>query len=303
MVAPFARFYRPAVRVRTQAGVFENLDGRGIRIEWSCRRDNTSTPDQAQIRFTNLASVTRSALYTSWKTLPPALSYTVQLEAGWDGTASVLMRGQLWDMTKEQFEGPDVITTLMVGDGNKASRDQPVGRSFSGVTITQIISFFVTAQPSTLDAGYGGLGLIMPPESAALITTVAAELPTQSIRNYVPGTSTRAAIDKLMAGLGLTWRSHNGEFIAMRGGIINRPGQILSPRSGLIDYTERGDGGVSLEAMANPEVQPGLQILVQDNLGKTLAEPAYRVESVDYTGDTEGASVMHVEARKAVVLA
>jgi hypothetical protein len=194
------------------------------------------------------------------------------------------------------------MTILSIGDGNKTLRDQAVGRSFVNVNIVNVLDYLVALPPAGNDVGGGGLGLILTPESKAVILAAASELPIQTWGNITKGANTREAVDVIMATLGLEWRVYNGEFVAMRGGTINRPGAILQPNSGLITYTERDDGGVSLVSLANPRIEPGLQVFVKDNLGRNLAEPVYRVESVHFFGDTEGESLMEIEAKRVVVL-
>ena len=84
----------------------------------------------------------------------------------------------------------------------------------------------------------------------------------------------------------------------MRGGVINKPGPILRPSTGLINYAPRNDGGIVLRSLAVPETEPGIQIQVQDDRGKPFAEPVYRVERVNFNGTTDEDSIMEVEAAK-----
>ncbi len=305
MVAPFQRFYIPAVRLDTSIGSLFNLDGNGITFEWDIFRDNTNTVDQGVITIYNLGAATRKALYEAWNIVQSGfgLGYTVTLSLGWEQLTQMVFRGNVWDMVPEDRQGgTDVRTVLSVGDGNKTLRDQTVGRSFSKVSISIVLDYLVRPPPLSTDTGGGGLGLIYTPESRAVVAAAEAELPVQFWNNIPAGSNTRESIDAIMATLGLEWRVHNGEFIAMRGGVINRPGIILAPKSGLIDYTPRDDGGVVATALANPDMQPGLQFFVQSDVGKNLAAPVYRCESVQFNGSTDGQSLMTVQGRKVVTL-
>ena len=311
MVAAFKRFYIPAVRLDTPVGPVVNLDGNGIYFEWDIFRDNTNTVDQGTITIFNLSEAFRKLLFESWLItqrassilLPVKLGWNVNFTLGWEGLPELLMKGDVWNIVpSDRTGGTDVMTVLSIGDGNKSIRDQTVGRSFVNVNIVNVLDYLVGLPPAGNDVGGGGLGLLFTPESKAVITAAASELPITTWGNIVQGSNTREAVDVIMATLGLEWRVYNGEFIAMRGGTINRPGVILQPNSGLIDYTARDDGGVSVNALANPRIEPGLQIFVKDNLGRNLAEPVYRVESVHFFGDTEGASLMEIEAKRVVIL-
>ena len=81
---------------------------------------------------------------------------------------------------------------------------------------------------------------------------------------------------------------------------MNRPGEVLRPGNGLISFERRSDSGISLTGLANPRIVPGLQIQVQDDAGEPFAEPLYRVESVDFRGDSDGQSLMQVEGRRSI---
>ena len=305
MVAAFKRFYIPAVRIDTPVGPIVNLDGNGIFIEWDIFRDNTNTVDQGTITIYNLSEAFRKILFESWRLVQRGfgLAWNVSFNLGWEGLPELLMKGDVWNMVPSDRTGAtDVKTIFSIGDGNKSIRDQTMGRSFVNVNIVNVLDYLVQLPPAGNDVGGGGLGLILTPESKAVITVAAAELPIQAWGNITQGSNTREAVDVIMATLGLEWRVHNGEFIAMRAGTINRPGVILKPSSGLITYTERDDGGVSVHALAHPRIEPGLQVFVKDNLGRNLAEPVYRTESVRFFGSSEGESVMDIEAKRVVIL-
>jgi hypothetical protein len=131
------------------------------------------------------------------------------------------------------------------------------------------------------------------------VDAAAAATPLPTLRTITKGLNVRKRLKELMETLGLDWRVHNGAFIAMRAGsILGRPPVILRPGNGLIKYSKRDDGGINLEALANADVEPGLQIQVQDNDGKPFGEISYRVQKVMFVGSTSGESLMSVEGAK-----
>jgi hypothetical protein len=309
----FQRFFIPAVKVIVPLFTgtpiaISNLDGSGLRIEWDLARDNTSTPDEGEVRIYNLSPTLRGTIYESWKVLQTrqvsgvGSGMELDLSIGFDKIAKRVFLGDVWDFVPEERTPTDVISIFRLGDGNRAQRDQATSRAFVAVSIADVLDYFIRLPPSAPDAGGGGLGLIYPPEARALIKAEAAKLPKalQSWPNVPDGLNTRELIDLVMETLGLEWRVHNGEFIAMRGGIINRPGSgiDLRPGTGLISYTPRNDGGVSLTALAVPEAEPGIQVVVTNDLGKPFAEPFYRVERVSFNGSTDGDSLMSMDAAK-----
>lgn len=302
MVAPFKRFFIPAVRLDTAQGIVSNLDGNGIRFKWDITRDNTNKPDGGEITIYNLAPSFIGLLLEAWQALSQASGYLVTFGIGWEGVPQTVIVGDVWDLVPDRRSPTDVMTVLKIGDGNKSLRDQAVGRSFSGVKIDIVLDYLISLPPATADAGGGGLGLIYPPESKALVKQAAGELPIQTWGNIPQGANTREAINLIMDTLGLEWRVQNGAFIALRAGVNNRPPLIIRPNTGLITYERRNDDGIIFTALANPDLEPGSQVLVQDNNGKPFGAGTFRVERVNFTGATDGESLMDVRASKAVLI-
>jgi hypothetical protein len=299
---PFKRFFIPAVRLATAQGVITNLDGDGIRFEWDITRDNTNKPDAGTVTIYNLSPILTGAILEAWQALSQASGYLVEFGLGWEGVPSTIMRADVWDYVPDRRTPTDSMAIFSLGDGGKPLRDQAVGRSFSNVKIDIVLDYLVQIPPALADAGGGGLGLIYPPESAALVKKAAAELPIQSWGNIPQGANTREAIDMIMDTIGLEWRVQNGAFIALRGGVINRPPIILRPGNGLIRYERRADDGCILEALANGEIEPGSQILVQDNTGKPFGAGVFRVERTHFRGTSDAESVMGITAAKASLI-
>lgn len=302
MVAGFKRFFIPAARFETAQGVVSNLTGDGVLMEWEVNRDNTNKADEAVVSIYNLAPALTGAIFEAWQVLSAASGYLATFAIGWDGVSETVIRGDVWDFVPDRRSPTDSVAVFKIGDGNKSLRDQVVGKGFQGVKISIVLEYLVSIPPAAPDIGGGGLGLIYPPESKSLVAAAAAELPVQTWGNIPAGANTREAVNLIMDTLGLEWRVHNGEFVVMRAGVINRPGPLIRPGTGLISYERRNDGGVIFSALANPEVEPGIQVLVQDDFGKPFGEPVYRVERVSFKGSTNGESLMDVEAAKVVTL-
>ena len=305
MALAFQRFFIPAVRIVIPTLtpvplVIENLDGQGIRVMWSIERDNTNKPDQGTITIYNLSPTLSGAIFQTWQVLQTRSGSGVQgmeldLSIGYDKLPSRVFLGSVWDMVAaDRQEANEVRTIFQLGDGNDSIRDQTLGRDYHKVEIAILVRFLVEG----LTNDGGGLGLIFPPESAALIETAQREVPNPAFANIPNGYNTREVLDVALATLGLTWRVHNREFIVLRGGFIDRPGPVLRPGNGLIDYTPRNDGGIDAVSLARADMQPGSQFFVQDDNGKAFAEPFYRATRVGFEGDTRGNSTMSVTGAK-----
>jgi hypothetical protein len=299
-------FYIPAVAVTTIPGfTFTNLDSSGLRIEWSVFRDNTNKPDTGEVIVYNLGLATRSAIYEAWQAVRRGVQVnTFTLAIGWNKVPKIVMTGEIIELTPNRRTPTDVLTVWKIGDGAERVRDSIVGRDFHNVNIVVALENLVLFPPSPDDAGGGGLGLLFPPETKALVTQAAAEVTQlkgfQQWANITKGMSTKGAIDAIMETLGLEWRIHNSSFIAMRGGIINRPGPRISPSSGLIEYTTKDDGGITFTALADTRFEPGIRCAVLDNLGTPVGALSYRVESVRFTGTSDEDSLMEVVGRRPI---
>lgn len=308
MALAFQRFFIPAVRISIPmlTGiplVIENLDGQGIRVMWSIQRDNTNKADQGTVTIYNLSPTLSGTIFQNWQVFQTRVGSGVgagmelDLAIGYDKLPSRVFLGSVWDMVAEdRSEANEVRTIFQLGDGNDSIRDEAIGRDYHNVEIAILVRFLVELPAG----GGGGLGLIYPPESAALITLAQSEVPVQAFDNIPNGYSVRDVIDMALGTLGLSWRVHNGEFIVLRGGIVSRPGPILRPGNGLIDYTPRNDGGVDATSLARADMEPGVQFFVQDDNGRAFAEPFYRATKVDFEGDTRGNSTMNVTGSKGV---
>lgn len=306
MTLEIQSFYIPAVALTVIPGItISNLDSTGLRIEWTVSRDNTNNADTGEITVYNLSPKVSGLIYEAWQAVNVvgfATGLSLTLSVGWNRIPKIMLQGDIWDMVPDQRTATDVLTIFRVGDGLQQERDAVVGRDLQGVEFATALSFLVVPPPSPDDAGGGGLGLIFPPESKALVAQAAANINLQRLSNITKGFNVRDAISILMETLGLEWRVQNGAFIAMRGGLINRPGPTITPGSGLISWQKRNDGGIVVDALADVRAEPGIRMQVLDKLGKPVSELSYRVEKVEFAGSTDEGSLMTVSAAKARAL-
>jgi len=300
-MAEFAQFFIPAVRLTTGQAIVENLDGQGLTMEWTITRDNTNKADEAEINIYNLSPSVSGKIFEAWQVFSAASGYLVTFAVGWEGVPKLAIMGDVYSMSPDEKTATDVMTTLKIGDGHKALQDSKVGKSFVKVKIDTVLDYLVQFPVESSDAGGGGLGLVYPPESRKLVVKAASELPVQTWGNIPAGANTRDAVNIVMSTLGLEWRVHNGEFIVLRGGTNQRPPFILSPSTGLLTYSRRDDSGANLTALANAEIEPGSQVIVQGDDGKPFGAGVFRVDKTVLSGSTKSASTMKIVASKALV--
>jgi len=297
-VAAFDQFLIPAVQLETAQGTIANLDGSGLRFEWSITRDNTPNPDQGEIAIYNVAPVLAGSIAEAWRALSAASGYLVTFAIGWERIARTVIAGDVWDLIPDERTPTDRVLRLRIGDGNTANRDSVTSKTYNAIPVVQVVELVAKLKAgSPSDPNSGGLGLGFPDESRALVADAAKSVAVKSI-NVAAGYNARELMDDLMSTLGLEWRVSNGQFIALRGGVINRPGPIVKPSSGLISYQTRNDGGIDFTALADPAVEPGIQVQVLDDDDRPFGASVYRVDRVTFSGNTDAESIMSVQASR-----
>ncbi len=297
----FTRYLIPAVSFQAfDQPTIDNLDGNGLLIEWEVMRDNTPAADEGEVRIYNLAPSTSGAIHELWQTRSASLGFPCTLSVGWDRVAQKLIQADIYSIIPQERTPTDVVSIFRFGDGNNNLRDAITTKTYSNVKISVAIEFLVKLPFAAADGTFqGGLGLGYPKATRDLVNAAAAATPLPTLRTITPARNVRQRVTEMMETIGLDWRVHNGAFIAMRAGaILDRPPVILRPGNGLISYSKRDDGGITLDALANADVEPGLQVQVQDDDGKPFGELVYRVEKVAFSGSTSGESLMFVEGAK-----
>lgn len=272
-----------------------NLDGTGLKIEWAIERTRTATPDRGTIMIYNLSMAARLAIHEAWKKLEGTTGYILDLSIGWGGLIERIFRGDAWKVVPEQRVDVDIVTTFEVGDGNRQVRDAVVGQNFAKVSVDVILTYLVTTI----------LKVPFDPAAKAKVLERAAQLPVQSWNNYVLAGDPQDRLDELVDMLGLEWKIHQGFFIVTDKGnaaTASPIAEILSAQSGLLEWDQKDDGGISVTALANPNVRPGTQIQVRDSFGIAVGALAHRVETVTFRGSTDGESIMEIVGRKAVLV-
>lgn len=264
----------------------------GLRVEWDVQKAVGSSPDTATITIYNLGLAGRKALEVA-SALPIPL--TVQLSVGWGLVPELLFTGQAWEVKPEKKTGTNILSIIEAGDGAFIADVPPSGGAWVGRTAAVAVAFHLQA-----------MGLIPSPAAIAAIAEAGAKLPISAWDDVDDG-SPRDKLDDLMATLGLDWGVADGFFVVYRGGLRNDlVPSILMPASGLLSAELLDDGGVEFHALAQARVVPGLQvqILTAGPGGSMLplGGGPLRVESVTFSGTSEGPSLMTGVARKVTLL-
>ena len=282
----FLRFFKRAVRVTLSNPLIvaervkiENLDGRGLHVTFDVDRTNEPQPDESVVRIYNLSDMTIGQIKLAYKhsTEPgfrrPPLK--LELDAGYDGVVSSLFKGDVWDMRPKVREGGDWYTEFRAADGGDAYRGGTVNASVGGVDYRTLIDIITKSAGITTSA-----------QAEAALATAGAST-TRIEGGVVIQDTARAALDRLARDLGLKWWIRDGQLIMVKT-VTTDVAVSLSPDTGLIDFDLVRNGDVEAQALLNPQIFPGRQVLISDRRGIPVGEPAYRVETTHTSGANFG---------------
>lgn len=186
-----------------------------LRVTFDIVKDASKNTNKSQIQIWNLAPATRKAMERP--------DVRCSLKAGYleeSGPIEVFVGDVTFGWSR--FEGPDVVTTLEVGDGAKQIRDSVVSLGYAKGS---------GAKAALRDvAGKMGLSVTMPSDLE--------DKPfTGGFSNYG---SARTALDKITKHAGWAWSLQNGVLqVVGPAGTNNRTVVDLAVDSGLIGHPER----------------------------------------------------------------
>jgi hypothetical protein len=175
--------------------------------------------------------------------------------------------------------GADRITVIEVGDGEKATTEKTLDKSFpAGVTKKQLVDELV-----------GSLDLVKG----------AIEEVSDRVFNkgYSATGKSKDQLDTILKSEGLEMSVQDGEVqIIKEGGSTSEPAVFLSPRNGLLStpIRKKGDDGMSFKSLLNPLLRPGRKVEVESS----AVNGVFVVQKCTYLGDTnEGDFVCNGEAK------
>lgn len=238
-----------------------------MKVEFSVTRTLESEENAASISIWNLAEKHRNAVGKEWD--------DVVLEAGYlppegGGNVGIIFAGQMRDVEHKR-DGPDIITTLSCGDGDKAFSRATISKTFpAGTPVPEVVEEIY----KQLEAEGMKRGEWKFPD----------DVPTTKRPYSMCGTCKRE-MDRLGRSHGFYWSSQNGvmEIVpgdGTLGGVV-----LISPQSGMVDVPTITDNGVKVSALLNPEIRPGRRVRIESDVLEMNAEGGvYRVSTCTFTG-------------------
>jgi len=257
-----------------------------MRMKFDIKKDDTKNPNRSRITIYNLKPDTRKALEQP--------DTRCSLEVGYveEGGPVNIFTGEVIEAYSE-FDGPNIATTLELGEGVKAIRDGVVSLGYPRGT--------GTAQAIRDVAGRMGLSVVMPDDA-----------PQREWQNgFSFHGAGHSALDQITRYAGLSWSIQgNALQIVRTGGTTNRQVFVLNARSGLIKHPERvransketakvadtsgntarvpkkteKKDGWRVTSLVLPSVMPGDRVKLESR----TVEGVLTVEEIHHQGDTHG---------------
>ena len=246
--------------------IYSTGDRDGLRVKFNVKKTMLGPPNLSTIEIYNLS---RDRAETINKTMS-----RVRLDIGWNNVdLALLTQGSIKSSVTER-RGADLVTTLTLLDG--------WGGQVTGFT----------------NRSYGKNRPV-----SEVVRNIAGNLPGVSIGDidvdgtignsgYVVSDRSADALDRLAGQYGFSWSIQNGVFQAVSDQrALSRTVELSTRARNLIKATPVLNGpfqiqtAVEIEAIINPVVTPGHQIVLNSDINPKL-NGAYKVHEVDFDGDT-----------------
>jgi len=244
-----------------------------LRVAFKVKKTLTKEPNTAEIRVFNLAESTRRKLQGK--------GVSTVLSAGYEGNEAVIFSGdsRFIDHTRE---GPNWITKIRCGDGERAYQFQRFNASFGpGTSIADVIQ--ASANALGLNTGNLNDALALPFKGGRTV-----------FRNGFSANGDAVdVLEKLLRGAGFSLSVQNGALQVLQGGAaVPTSAVLLSPDTGLVGSPEMGSPekkGATPRVKAKALLQARIRCGGVVELRSENFKGQFRVETVEHTGDTDGA--------------
>lgn len=244
-----------------------------LKIGFNITKSLSSSQNTATIEIWNLAEASRNAL---GKELDD-----ITLEAGYlpptgGGNVGIIFKGQIRDVEHTR-QGPDIITTLSCGEGDKAFRKATIAKTYpAGTKVETVVEdIYAQLEAEGIDRGEWKFPDELPPFK----------------RPYTVCGGCKRELDNIGRGKDFYWSVQNGTMEIIPGDGYIGDVVILSPQTGLIDVPTITDNGVKAKALLNPEIRPNRRVQIKSEVLEMNAENGeYRVSECTYAGDNRDGS-------------
>lgn len=248
--------------------------GSSLDVAFSIERSLQPEPNTAEIQVWNLNPDHRSQLEELDRV-------AVTVEAGYEEQTALLFSGTVRTVFTTR-EGPDLITTLQSGDGEKEYQQSRVNLSIAAGTPNNSVLQQVT---KALGVNEGNLS--------------SAVLPTAPLfpQGGVLSGSASQIMTRITQSLGFEWSIQEGALqLLLANAPLAATATLLKSDTGLVGSPSVDSEGIlTAQSLLIPEIFPGRLIVLESE----RLSGNYRVEKCNYSGDTAGSDwYIDLEAKK-----
>jgi len=251
-----------------------------LKISFDVSKSISSSQNSAKIQIWNLSEAHRNSI---GKELDDIMLEAGYMPPGEGGNVGIIFKGQMRDVEHKR-EGPDIVTTLSCGEGDRAFRKATISKTFrAGTEVKEVVDeIYKQLEAEGIDRGEWKF-----PDDIN---------DRKFKRPYSMCGGCKREMDTLGRGKGFYWSVQNGTMEVIPhdgyvGGIV-----LISPETGMVDTPTITDNGVKVSALLNPEIRPNRRVRIESQTLEMNAEGGeYRVSQCDYSGDNrEGDFIVQV---------
>lgn len=254
--------------------------GPDLKIGFYVSKSLSSSANEGRIEVTNLSQAHRNALGRELEDVVLEAGYVPP--GGTDNTG-IIFAGQIREVRHDR-QGPDIVTTIEAGDGDRAQRRADVSKTFPAGTPIEDVIDYMTDEFTQYGVTKGEIRL-----SDGARTTLT--------RPYSMAGPARREMDRIGRATKSYWSIQNGVLEIVPGdGFV---GTVIrfDAASGLLGVPTVTDNGVKAEVLLNPEIRPGRRVQIVSDLIDVPGEDGMcRVSGVTFVGDNrDGNFVAQIE--------
>lgn len=236
------------------------------RMSFAIEKTSESNANTAKINIYNLNPTHRQQFEEK--------DLIMIFEAGYNGLDSERLEGILFQgnisKSKTLKNGPDFITAIEAGDGEKALMEDHFEKSYkSGTFLSSVIDDI----KKTFSVAGG------------IIEDLGSE---QLVNGGAFSGKVRDILDNITKKMGLEWNVQNEELhIRKPRTTKDNLAIVLGPTTGLLQIPIKREDGIEAVSFLNPKIVPGSTVKIESDIIPD-EKAFYRVRKCNYIGDTHG---------------
>jgi hypothetical protein len=256
---------------QTKGVTYSNIDSAqtSLRVQFSFERNMEGNADKGKVSIYNLNQHNRNAIVRG---------STMRLRAGYRSRIGLLFTAFVRKITTEQ-QGPDVVTSFELGDGEPSINYGHVNRSYtSPVNLARVLQDI----SGDLDLDLGG-------DVAIIAPGVIKGIPDKV---FSSGLALEGGVKHVLNGLlrphKIDWKIHNNKLMILpRAGTLYVSAAVISSASGMTGVPALTEKYMTFQSLLNSNLAPGALVEMRSRNGRL--DGYYKLRSCKYNGDTHDA--------------